>query len=44
MKIIEEACKYAAEQGVPKKEALQRSVEEKPKEFEEKSAKLCHKA
>jgi len=33
MKITEDGCKYTAEQGVSEQEALQKGMEEKPREF-----------
>jgi len=44
MKITEDARKYAAEQGIAEDEALKRCMEEKSREFTEKSSKLYAKA
>ena len=40
MKITEDVRKYAAEQGVSEQEALQKGMEEKSREFQEKGAVL----
>jgi phosphomethylpyrimidine synthase len=40
MKITEGVRKYAAEQGVSEQEALQKRMEEKSREFQEKGAVL----
>lgn len=40
MKITEAVRKYAAEQAISKEEALQRGMEEKPKEFVEAGAEV----
>lgn len=42
--ITEDVRKYAAEQGVSEDEALERGMEEKPKEFTENSSELYAKA
>jgi phosphomethylpyrimidine synthase len=44
MKITEDVRKYAAEQGVSEQEALQKSREEKSREFTEKGSELYAKA
>jgi phosphomethylpyrimidine synthase len=44
MKITEDVGKYAAEQGVSEEEALQKGMEEKSREFQEKGAELYAKA
>jgi phosphomethylpyrimidine synthase len=44
MKITEDVRKYAAEQGVSEQEALQKGMEEKSREFQEKGAELYAKA
>ena len=40
VKITEDVRKYAAEQGVSEQEALQKGMEEKSREFQEKGAVL----
>jgi len=40
MRITEDVRKYAAEQAICEKEALQRGVEEKSREFVEKGAEV----
>ena len=44
MKITEDVRKYAAEQGIAEQEALQKGMEEKSREFQEKRAELYAKA
>ena len=43
MKITEDVRKYAAEQGVTEQEALQKGMEEKSREFQEKGAEVYAK-
>jgi len=44
MKITEDVRKYAAEQGVSEQEALQKGMDEKSREFQEKGAEIYAKA
>ena len=44
MKIIEDASKYAAKQGVSDGEAIKKGMEAKSKEFVEKGAEVYAKA
>lgn len=44
VKIIEDVCKYAAEQAISEEEALQRGMEEKSKEFVEAGAEVYARA
>ena len=44
MKITEDVCKYAAEQGVAQEEALAKGMAEKSKEFAEKDTEGYAKA
>jgi len=43
MKITEDVCKYAAEQGVSKEEALKKGMETKSKEIVEKGVEVYPK-
>src|SRR5512136_293456 len=44
MKITEDVRKYAAEQGVPEQDALQRGLDEKSREFTEKGGEIYQRA
>ncbi len=44
MKTAEDVRKYAAKQGLAKKEALKKGMEEKSREFTEKGSELYAKA
>ncbi len=44
MKITEDVRKYAAEQGIAEEEALEKGMEEKSREFQEKGSELYAKA
>ena len=44
IKITEDVRKYAAEQAISEKEALQRGMAEKSKEFVEAGAEVCQPA
>ena len=43
MKITEDVCKYAAEQGIAEEEALNKGMEEKAKEFVEEARRFTRR-